>query len=310
MFTIPDRPLPPICGQLEHLHGFFPPTLGDPLSTSRGRPVDDMMSRKGRVSYTVRAGISFIDPRSGSRKCSFVTAFRDIRIIPASEEPSGDNHPSSRYAAQTESVIKQGPFGSILGTLNIASTHPGPIQYSFSDCITRDTPSPNTMLHLLFRPSGEDSLPPRICSLRTKLVAHTSLSTARTPEEHPCQCRSIDQRTPPSQPLLHTETVPLSDLKLAPIQWSDHDKHLSSQDSSPSETEISSTPPPGNRPYYTTTIVVPFTLPETKSFVPSFSSCLISRSYSLDVTFFYHSGGGVCLTKRGGSLRVPLRVKS
>lgn len=232
-----------------------------------------------------------------------MTASRNIRIIPASnEEPSGDEHPSSRYAAPTEKVIKKSPLGSILGTLNVASLHPSPINYSLSDCITRDTSSPNTTLHLIFHPSGEDSLPPRIYSLRTKLVTSTSLSTARTPEEHPCQWQSIDQQTAPSQPLLHTETVPLSDLKLAPIQWTEQDRRLSSTDSgsgssgscSPSETEISSTP----GPYYTATIVVPFVLPETKSFVPSFSSCLISRSYSLDITLFYHSsGGGVCWTK-------------
>lgn len=120
--------------------------------------------------------------RSSQRRRPFVTASRNIRIIPASnEDPSGDEHPSSRYTAPTEKVIKTSPLGTILGTLNVASLHPSPIHYSLSDCITRDTSSPNTTLHLVFHPSGEDSLSPRIYSLRTKLVASTSLSTARTP---------------------------------------------------------------------------------------------------------------------------------
>lgn len=268
------------------------------------------MSRRGRVSYTVCACISFIDPRRRPSQRRRVTASRNIRFTPAGDaEPSGDKHQSSRYAVQTERVVKRGPLSSILGILNVASTYPNPIQYSLSDCITRDTPSPNTTPQLLFHPSGKDSIPPQIYALRTKLVPHTSLSTARTPEEHPC--RSIDQQIPPSQPLFHTETVPLPDLDLVPIQWTEQDKHLSSPESgscsnNPSDTEISSI----SGPYYTATIVVPFTLPETKSFVPSFSSCLISRSYSLDIKLLYQSsGGGVCLVKRGVSLRVPLLIK-
>lgn len=269
------------------------------------------MSRRGRILYTIHARISFVDPRRRSRKSYFVTASRNIRIIPASEGPSVHNHPSSHYAAQTETVVKRGPLGSILGTLNIASLHLIPIQYSLSGCTTRDTSSPSATLHLLFHPAEEGLLPPRIYSLRTKIVAHTSLSTARSPEEHPC--RSIDRQAPPSQPLLHTEAVALSDLKLSPIQWTKQDKHLFSPESgsySLSETDIPPTPPSEIEPYYTTTIIVPFTLPETKSFVPSFSSCLISRSYSLDITLFYgSSAAGACLAKRRVSLRVPLWIK-
>lgn len=41
--------------------------------------------------------------------------------------------------------------------------------------------------------------------------------------------------------------------------------------------------------YYTTSIVVPITLPKDKAFVPTFHSCLVSRIYTLRLSVSYRT---------------------
>jgi hypothetical protein len=59
--------------------------------------------------------------------------------------------------------------------------------------------------------------------------------------------------------------------------------------------------------YYTASVVIPISLPKNKTFVPTFHSCLISRTYSLDLSLTYHTPGANVLTPTV-SLRLPIQV--
>ncbi|GAB1203599.1 hypothetical protein APSETT445_002235 [Aspergillus pseudonomiae] len=61
--------------------------------------------------------------------------------------------------------------------------------------------------------------------------------------------------------------------------------------------------------YYTAAVIVPITLPQTKAFVPTFHSCLISRTYALDLNLCYHTPNASLLTSRI-SLRLPIQITS
>jgi hypothetical protein len=59
--------------------------------------------------------------------------------------------------------------------------------------------------------------------------------------------------------------------------------------------------------YYTASVVIPISLPNNKTFVPTFHTCLISRTYSLDLSLTYHTPGTNVLTPTI-SLRLPVQV--
>lgn len=59
--------------------------------------------------------------------------------------------------------------------------------------------------------------------------------------------------------------------------------------------------------YYTTSIIIPITIPNSKIFVPTFHSCLVSRTYSLDLSLTYHTAG-MKILKPTISLCVPIQI--
>jgi hypothetical protein len=58
--------------------------------------------------------------------------------------------------------------------------------------------------------------------------------------------------------------------------------------------------------YYTSTLLVPVTLPKYKTFPPTFNSCLIARAYSLDLSLSIPSGGAISSSTL--TLKVPLQI--
>jgi hypothetical protein len=56
-----------------------------------------------------------------------------------------------------------------------------------------------------------------------------------------------------------------------------------------------------NGTFYTTQILVPVTLPMNKNFIPTFHSCLVSRTYTLGMHFSAHGGHSL-------NLKVPVQI--
>jgi hypothetical protein len=111
---------------------------------------------------------------------------------------------------------------------------------------------------------------------------------------------------------LFTESVPISNMCVASAKWIKHSASTECErrDSVQSMTSDDSTGPStsfSGDTYYTASVVIPISLPNNKTFVPTFHTCLISRTYSLDLSLTYHTPGTNVLTPTI-SLRLPVQV--
>jgi hypothetical protein len=115
---------------------------------------------------------------------------------------------------------------------------------------------------------------------------------------------------------LYSENVHLSTMCVESAQWTKQSTNDSSRrdstDSSSSAGSAGSTGPSsefsGNT-YYTASVVIPITLPKSKAFVPTFHTCLMSRTYALDLSLSYHTPAANVITPTI-SLSLPLQFTS
>lgn len=226
------------------------------------------------------------------------------------------------YRPRKEKVIKRGMFkGGKLGCLTMESSQPKslrlpPLRSTSSD--SRHTPSsaysscpPVTTMatvNLRFDPTESSSPPPKLSTLTAKLKVATFFSSVPLTD---LPTRITDFHYSSSKGV-HVETIQLSSRCVASAQWTRHSPPPTTSSSSPSFSPTHSSPsptttttnptsffssPPTPTPtassfyngsvFYTTQILVPVTLPSsnntTKTFIPTFHSCLVSRTYALDL---------------------------
>ncbi|KAJ5087024.1 hypothetical protein NUU61_008331 [Penicillium alfredii] len=317
-FVVPERLLPQVCThpkknpQIERSHTMIPPTLGDPMLASNGKTLlDDMAPDMSRIGYIVRVVVLKRLPEHRQIKPLAAVA-KKVRIVPSiEEEPPINLADHSAYCAHKEKTVKRGLLRGKLGRLVVTSSQPKPIQLLAPSGEPSDTVSTVATVDLRFDPVGDEP-PPKLWSMSSKLRASTFYSVAPW-DEFPRQSGSV----PFSQigRGLYTNTVPISTMCVASAQWAKHspatDPRRDSTSSSSSE-DCSASSNSHNNPniyYYTASLVIPITLPESKAFVPTFHSCLISRIYALDLCLSYHTPAANLLTPTV-SLRVPVQITS
>ncbi|KAJ5662553.1 uncharacterized protein N7477_010169 [Penicillium maclennaniae] len=302
-FVVPEHLLPQVCThskynhQVHRSHTMLPPTLGDPMLAGNGKTLlDDMAPDMSQISYIIRAAVnkrSTADHRQIKALANFA---KKVRIIPMVEEEAPINtvdHPY--FCARKEKSVKRGFLRGKLGRLVASSAQPKPIQLSPPSCESRDTVSTVATVQLRFDPVGNEQ-PPRLGSMVSRIKVSTFYS-----------------RTDP----VHRDR-PLIKMCVASAQWQKHSifsgtdrrdslNSTSSTTSTFSEQSISPSSEFLGETYYTASVVIPITLPINKTFVPTFHSCLISRTYSLDLSLTYHTPGTNVLTPTI-YLRLPIQI--
>ena len=270
--------------------------------------LDDMAPEMSQISYILRAAVL---KRSSTDQCTLKTIAniaKKVRIIPTVEEEPPINvvdHPY--YCARKEKTIKRGFLRGKLGRMVASASQPQPIRLLPPTCEPTDTVSTMTTVQLRFDPVGDEQ-PPKLGSMSSKIKASTFYSSGPW-EDFPMQSGS----TPFSQvgQGLFTDSVPISNMCVGSAKWVKHStstecerrdsvQSMASDTSSTPSTSASDT-------YYTASVVIPVNLPKNKTFIPTFHSCLISRTYSLDLSLTYHTPGANVLTPTI-SLRLPIQV--
>ncbi|KAJ5082991.1 hypothetical protein N7532_012034 [Penicillium argentinense] len=319
-FVIPDQLLPQVCTHMRkndavhRSHTMLPPTLGDPMLAGNGKSLlDDMAPEMSQISYIIRAGVfrrSSTDQRQVKTLANFA---KKVRIIPiVEEEPPidvGDHH--QYYCTRKEKSVRRGFLRGKLGRMIATTVQPKPIRLLPLSCEAPDTVSTVATVQLRFDPVGNE-MPPKLGSMTSKLKASTFYSAGPW-EDYPCQSGSM----PFSQvgQGLFNESVPLSTMCVASAQWQKHstsdcERRGSTQTTSTcseDSTSVGTSPEFTGETYYTASVVIPVNLPASKTFVPTFHSCLMSRTYSLDLSLSYHTPGTNVLTPTV-TLRVPVQI--
>ena len=267
-----------------------------------------MTPKTCRVSYAVRATISERPRDSTTASELLCDISKPVRVVPS---VSAKKHPED---GQAHYLFKQIHTPSGLtrrktGQMQVAVEKPRPIRILSLGAGSTKTSTTAIELHLRFDPATNEP-PPRFHHVRSKLKAIT----------HYCTIPGKDLPSPGEVESYETDreayftAISLSSQNVSSLEWA----KLPSFDSvvgkgiengeytSDSESTVSTLVEYPSQGCYTTSITAPVTLPSVKSLVPSFHSCLVSRSYLVELTLSYSMAHSVCSSST--SLWVPVEV--
>ncbi|CAH0025755.1 unnamed protein product [Clonostachys rhizophaga] len=278
---------------------------------------DDLSPDPTHIEYLVRARVSQKGEKEPYEAC------QAINILPAfPEEPpihitSGDIH----YCPSKEKPVRKNFFTSNLGTLRVSARQPRAIMLAADG---RTSSASSAHVELEFYPSkNSQTKPPEIHSVSGKLVAESwwgGSIQAGLP--------NMGKRCVTHFPI-YSKAVPLFSRRTGKLSWSGYESGpqrrtsessnssvdsfsmgLGSDSLSPSE---ESSPCSSRRnscfvaeqPAYRAKINAPFSLPMSnkKVFLPSFYTCNLSRTYSLELTIITGSA-----KRSSTTLCLPLQI--
>ena len=226
------------------------------------------------------------------------------------------DHEDDGYCTRKEKDVRRGWTRAKRGRMVVAAAQPKSIEL-LPESNKNEIESVNSVatLHLRFDPADKHEQPPKLGTVGTKLTAATFFS-ANPWTDFPGTSRAGSWAQLGRG--IYIESVPLSTRCVASAQWT---KHSSRDEDSIRRNSMNSTSSSESLPgpsasfdtkktpyYYTTSVLVPISVPENKTPVPTFHSCLISRVYSLDLSVSYHPAN--TFLGPAMSLKLPIQVSS
>jgi hypothetical protein len=290
-FNIPAKLLPAACTHdvvadyVCDTHLMLPPSLGDPdVSGSGSALLDDLAPELSKIRYGVKVRIL---ERGASNNVIRVLKekLKKVRVEPAFEEqPPLNIGNSEEFKLKQRKTIKKGLFKGKLGTLTAQIMQPRPFNIPGTRIPDEAPITTVAKLALRFDPTDEGAKPPALSSLHTKLTASTFY--ASSPRHDLPSRTSLAYNVSQG---VYDKDVALNSLCIASAKWNEHIEASNALQSYKSGTS------------YTAQILVPVILTDKKSFIPTFHSCLISRTYTLSLQFAPRGGPNI-------RLRVPVQV--
>ena len=317
-FNVPDRLLPYVCShKVEHEevrkeHTQIPPSLGDPSISGDGHMLmDDFAPAMARITYAIRARAT--TRLANGKIIDIADRVERIRIVPQKEEaPPKEIGDGAEQVLRKEKPVKKGLFkiGKV-GRITAETAQPKSLRLPHPQKRITESEPVTTMatINLRFDPATQDDQPPQLDNIRTKIRIFTFFGAAPyklIPEVYRCDNWSNLHG-------LYPESVDLSSRNLSTVTWTKHspgslsttssnDEDFSRRPSTFSTASSASVPEPTQLwnpdfPFYTAAVLVPVSLPNPytskspKIFVPSFNSCIVSRSYTLELALSYKAPG-------------------
>lgn len=325
LFKVPNRLLERICKHkvtnpsVKEAHYQLPPSLGDQELSSKDGTLDDMAPEMASVRYGIFVRVTKLE--GPEEKSTHVAAkARRVRVIPAVEEaPPLDvkgmlqDEVKTDYCVRKEKKLKKSLFLGNLGTLVMEAAEPESARLPPADSeLGYSAVTTTAIVMLRFEPAKGVKSPPRFDKLTSKLKTRTYYATSAR-HDFP---KKADSEFDTSK-AVHGHTHDLISHAMGNFSWRAEDPKKRSDSPARRDSTVSieekrwipgpsSTYTPGTA-FWTARLPLPITLPNTKhSFVPTFHSCLISRTYTLALSLSLQTAG------LGGSidLRVPLQISA
>jgi len=315
-FVVPDRLLPFICThkvdheEMRKEHTQLPPSLGDPSVSGEGRVLmDDLAPDMSKIIYSIRARVTRWN--AVGRLLELADKSQRIRVIPAREEapPLNIDELESDHVMRKEKNVKKGFFKiGKTGRLVAETNQPKSLHLPHPSKRTGETIATMATVNLRFDPATPEEVPPLLDSIVSKLKVYTFFGAA--PYKAIPELRKCDNWS--SLHGVYPETISLASRCLSTVSWERHDgtsrqnssssSALSRRPSAYSTSSTSSILEPSSSyqagsPFYTATILVPVALQNASSsnrpkvLVPTFHSCIVSRTYSLELNLSYRTPG-------------------
>jgi hypothetical protein len=326
-FVVPDRLLDQQCThrvenpRVHEAHVHVPPSFGDPMLAGDGQTLqDDMAPDMSKIQYMIRARMTKARA-TGTKSSDVADKAIKVRIVPAVEEdpPLNINEDTKDFELRKEKDVKKGLFKGKLGRITAEAPQPSgfrlPALKNRSSCPI----STMTTVNLRFDPVDDKVEPPSLGSIVSKLRAQTFFGSV--PFRHLPSRSSVNAWD--TQRGLYVQPLELSSRCISSVEWQKHDgaessvSSLSRRQSNFSELSTASAhnfPEPSSAyrpgtPFYTAIVLVPMSLPKTRSFAPTFHSCSVSRTYVLDLSVSYHTPGATVSTP-SIKLTLPIQISA
>ncbi|KAI5926637.1 hypothetical protein F4810DRAFT_699382 [Camillea tinctor] len=308
---------------VQEAHVRLPPSVGS-------WEKDDFSPNMSRVTYCVKARVFRDDGELGGETTKIMEAAQEIKVLPAIPEDAPLNITDCDqllYSPSKTKTLKKSILSAKTGQVTVSGSQPGaamisPDGHSMAPTVAK--------LDLEFRPSSDDSQPPKVTGVSSKITAVTYFSASGI-NHYPnlkdwaassfggdgrgCYSSTVSIPSSPmdkvvwrQRPRAHTrrdsgygtDTPSDSDQSSGsrrPVLSATTDKKRSSS------RESSKSSPPSS--YYTATVQVPVRLPtHKKQFLPTFHSCITSRIYVLNLTVTVLTGGA----SSNITVSVPLQI--
>ncbi|KAL1589846.1 hypothetical protein WHR41_01752 [Cladosporium halotolerans] len=326
-FRVPKTLLDRVCkhkvnnDMVRDLHLQLPPSLGDQELNSKDGTLDDMTPEMASIRYGVFARITKLGGGGDPEKRTHVASkARRIRVVPAFDETPPldvkgmiEDNVKTEYVLRKERKLKKGLLMGPLGTLVMEAAQPKSAQLPPANAeLGHSRVETSATIMLRFEPAKGVKQPPRLDRLTSKLKTRTYYSTSARHDVP----KKADGEFDASKGM-HGCNMELASRAVGKFDWRLEEADAASQPSSRRDSTASieekrwipapsSTYTPGSA-FFTAKMVVPIELPNTKhSFVPTFHSCLISRTYTIALSLSLQTAG------LGGSvdLRIPMQVSA
>jgi len=322
-FTVPDQLLPKSCSHkissnhVRDCHLMLPPSLGDAdLAGFGGTLLDDLAPAMSRVGYAIKCRIAH--QQGGEGIAVLGEKIKKVRIKPALiEQPPLSIEGNREYRPRDDKTVRKGFLKGKLGTLSAKTMQPKPLVIPGARTTGNEQVTTMSKLILRFDPAEETNEPPKLGSLATKIKVTTYYASSPRHNFPTRTTLGFD-----ASQGAYFENVPLTTLCIGSAQWEkqtatsnpDTEDELERRDSGISDCStasraeaafvagvLSASKDYKNGTFYTAQILVPITLPSNKNFIPTFHSCLVSRTYILGLQFGVHGSSSF-------NLKVPLQI--
>ncbi|KAL6401789.1 arrestin [Ilyonectria robusta] len=232
-------------------HSLLPPSMG---TWER----DDMGAPLTQVEYSIQASVE-TDPQP-CKKAPVAVGKHIINVLPylPEEPPLSIDKVNFQYALEKTKKVRKNLFSSSEGRITATAMQPKAVNLDSDGYGSSES---TVLIDLTFEPLFSSARPPEINTLSASLQTQTWSR----------QAPSVNY---PNMSLLrdaYTDHTPLFSRRQVQAVWTPSMKESKGDDSS------EATP-------YSTKVRVPFKLPlSRKMFLPTFHTCLVSRTYKIDL---------------------------
>ncbi|KAJ0164824.1 hypothetical protein CTA2_13106 [Colletotrichum tanaceti] len=296
-FVIPHHLTISACthkAQSDYIHDYhmrLPPTLG-------GWERDDMAPDMTQVQYAIKARVVRQD-ELGGRPTKLMEDTHFIKVLPRSPEdpPLNITKQDRGYALSKTKTIRKNIFSSKQGYITAATAQPSAI------CLAADGRSASegsVLVNLKFEPASANILPPKVTTVSAKLQAQTWYGS--TPMTKLPNMGDSQEAYALAQQLAYNTSVSLFSTSVDKVAWRQQlasparrDSGYSSdglREGSHSDSDIQnhsqsrrSSKERASPILHRAALQIPFKLPTARrTFIPTFHACLVSRTYTLQLT--------------------------
>ncbi|KAF4443622.1 hypothetical protein F53441_11388 [Fusarium austroafricanum] len=269
-FTFPEELDPTICthrvvsGSIEEAHLCLPPTVG-------GWDRDDMSTGAVEIEYAINACIkpSSAPPTENSQD---ITAKRVLRFIPKSTEspPLHVSLTSKRYTLQATKCLRRKSFKRSFGTISAAAIQPEPLHLHPYGAVM----APSFIdVGLTFNPERDGTPPPQLDTVSLSVRSYT-WHQADPYKGFP----DLSEKPSLKEPM--STVIPLR-VECPDMTWV---KHVIPSLENTKQRDLSPA-------FYSSTLRLPVSLSmNDNTFLPTFHSCLVSRTYDVRLRLTFEKG--------------------